>query len=448
MKTDLRINGGTLVLPGQGITRAGLAIHGGKIVAIGQEKSLPSARRSIDASGLHVLPGLVDPHGHMGLSGDFAGECKTETRAALKGGVTTIGLFIRTEANLLEGIPILAAEVARTTFVDVFFSLIIGDEEQTNEIPRYAKELGIRSFKFYLWAVPGMKTMDDALLFHAFQKVASLGRNAIACLHAENKSMVDAATARLADKPWKGSDLKRYTASHPPLAEALAVETAGRLAQATGIRLYVVHLSSREGLEAAARLKSEMVDLTVETTPHHLVLTEESTVGILAKIAPPVREKSHSEALWEGLAAGLIDTLGTDNLPRTLIQKQGNWQEAITGFPGYGTLLPLLLHEGYHKRKIPLESLVEKVTANPARTFGWYPRKGALRLGSDADIVLVDLNKTRTVRWQDLDHWSDFSVYEGMRLKGWPVATIKDGKVAHQDGKILAEPGSGAYLRH
>jgi dihydroorotase (multifunctional complex type) len=448
VKIDLQIKGGTLVLPGQGISRAGLAIHAGKIVAIGQEKSLPSARRTIDASGLHVLPGLVDPHGHMGLSGDFAGECETETRAALKGGVTTVGLFLRTGEDHLTGLPKVAAEVERTAFVDVFFSAIIGDEEQTGEIPRYAEELGIRSFKFYLWGVPGMKTMDDALLFHAFRKVASLGHSAIACVHAENKSMVDAATARLADTPWEGSDLKRYTASHPALAEALAVDTAGRLAQATGTRLYIVHLSSREGLEAAARLKSESVDLTVETTPHHLVLTEDSPVGILAKIAPPVREKSHPEALWEGLAAGLIHTLGTDNLPRTVSQKQGDWQEAITGFPGYGTLLPLLLHEGYHKRKLPLEDLVEKVTANPARTFGWYPRKGALRPGSDADIVLVDLNKTRTVRWRDLEHWSDFSVYEGMRLKGWPVATIKDGKVAHQDGEILAEPGSGAYLRH
>ncbi|MFQ5692916.1 MAG: hydantoinase, partial [Nitrospinota bacterium] len=195
MRVDLRIDGGALVLPGRGIVRAGLAVHGGKIAAIGKEESLPSARRSIDASGLHVLPGLVDPHGHMGLSGDFAGECETETRAALKGGVTTIGLFLRSEGDHLENIPKLAAEVDRNAFIDVFFTLIIGDSKQTEGIPRYAEELGVRSFKFYLWAVPGMKTVDDALLFRAFREIAALGKDVTACVHAENPEIINRATA-------------------------------------------------------------------------------------------------------------------------------------------------------------------------------------------------------------------------------------------------------------
>ena len=452
MKADLRIDGGTLVFPEMGVVRAGLAVRDGKIAAIGDEGALPPARKRIDASGLHVLPGLVDPHGHMGLNDDFAGECETETRAALKGGVTTIGLFIRTPGDYLDDIPDLAALVGRTAFIDVFFSLNISDAEQVGNIPRYAKQLGIHSYKFYMWSVPGGKPMDDALLFRGFRQVAKLGRAGLACVHAETKSLVDEATERVAGLPsWKGSNLKRYTASHPPLAEALAIETAAHLAAAAGVRLYVVHLSSRDGLKTAGRLRSFMPDLIVETTPHHLNLSEEHDAGMFAKIAPPVRDKSHPEALWEGLREGIIDTIGTDNLPRRRAQKIDHWRDAITGFPGYGTLLPLMLHEGHHKRNLPLEDVVAKVTANPARAYGYYPRKGTLRLGSDADIVLVDLKKTRTVRWKDLGHWSDFSVYEGMRLQGWPVMTIKAGKVACVDGQVLAKKGSGGgggYLRH
>lgn len=448
MKADLRIDGGQLVFPGKGTLRAGLALHAGRIVAIGQEEALPPARRRLDASGLHVLPGLVDPHGHMGLTGDFAKDCETETRAALRGGVTTVGVFVRTEGPFPGGVPERAREVERASFADVFFHVNIGNEGEAGEIPRYAGALGIRSFKFYMWGVPGLKTADEGLLFRGFREIAALGKDAVACVHAESKSLVDRETERVASMPWEGSDLRRYTASHPPLAEALAVETAARLAQAAGARLYIVHLSSKDGLETVVRLRPEMPDLIVETTPHHLILTEDSPAGLLAKIAPPVREKSHGEALWEGLAAGRIDTLGTDNLPRTLDQKTGGWREAITGFPGYGTLLPLLLHEGHHRRKLPLDFLIAKVTANPARAFGWFPRKGALRVGSDADIVLADLEKERTVRWQDIGSKSDFSVYEGMRLKGWPVATIKGGKVASRDGEVLAEKGSGGRLRH
>lgn len=435
-------------MPGRGTIRAGLAVRAGKIVAIGKEEHLPPAHESIDASGLHVLPGLVDPHGHLGLGGDFAGECETETRAALKGGVTTIGVFVRTEGSLLENVPKLAAAVERTAYINVFFHLSIGDSDQADEIPRCAEDLGIRSFKFYMWGVPGAKTVDDDLLFRAFCKVAALGKDATACVHAENKTLVDQATERVADMPWEGSDLKRYTASHPPQAEAMAIETAALLAAAAGARLYIVHLSSRDGLEVVSRLRPSIPNLTVETTPHHLVLTEDHGAGMLAKIAPPVREGSHPEALWEGLADGRIDTLGTDNLPRLLEQKIGDWREAVTGFPGYGTLLPLMLHEGHHKRKLPLEALVAKVTANPARAYGWYPRKGAIRLGSDADLVVVDLKQERTVRWQDIGSLSDFSVYEGMRLKGWPVLTIRGGKPAYADGELLVEKGSGGYLRH
>ena len=326
MKADLRIDGGTLVLPEMGVVRAGLAVRDGKIAAIGDEGALPPARKRIDASGLHVLPGLVDPHGHMGMNDDFAGECATETRAALKGGVTTIGLFIRTPGDYLDDIPDLAALVGRTAFIDVFFTLNISDAEQVGNIPRYAKQLGIHSYKFYMWSVPGGKPMDDALLFRGFRQVTKLGRAGLACVHAETKSLVDEATERVAGLPsWKGSHLKRYTASHPPLAEALAIETAAHLAAAADVRLYIVHLSSRDGLETAGRLKSFMPNLIVETTPHHLNLTEEHDAGMFAKIAPPVRDKSHPEALWKGLIEG-----GSTRSARTTCPGGGR-RRSITG---------------------------------------------------------------------------------------------------------------------
>ncbi len=449
MKANLRIDGGTLVLPGEGLIRAGLAVSGGKITAVAMEDALPPPRRSIDASGLYVLPGLVDPHGHMGMNDDFPGECRAETRAAVQGGVTTIGLFIKSAGNHLKDAPALSDIIHRAAYSNVFFNLSITTPKEVEEIPRYARELGVRSFKFYMWGVPGVPTANDALLFDGFRQIAKLGRRGLACVHAETKTIVDAETKRIENlKSWKGSDLKRYTASHPALAEALAIETAAHLAGCAGVRLYIVHLSSKEGLETATRLKEHMPDLILEATPHHLNLTEDDPNGTFAKIAPPVRHKSHPQALWRGVADGRIETIGTDNLPRNRVQKVDHWRNAITGFPGYGTSLALMLDRGFHKRGIPLERIAAMVSLNPAKAFGWFPKKGTLRKGADADIVLVDLNKSRTVRWKELGHWSDFSAYEGWRLKGWPVMTIQGGQVAFENGEIVAKEGSGGYLRH
>ena len=148
------------------------------------------------------------------------------------------------------------------------------------------------------------------------------------------------------------------------------------------------------------------------------------------------------------MADGRIETIGTDNLPRNRVQKVNHWRKAITGFPGYGTSLALMLDRGFHKRGIPLERIAAMVSLNPAKIFGWFPKKGTLQKGADADIVLVDLNKSRVVRWKELGHWSDFSAYEGWRLKGWPVMTIQGGQVAFENGEIVVEEGSGGYLRH
>ncbi len=449
MKADLRINGGTLVLPDKGLLRAGLAIRGGKISAVAMESALPPAHRSIDASGLYVFPGLVDPHGHMGLNDDFPGECRTETRAAIRGGVTTIGLFTRSTGNHLKNVPKLANIINQTAYNNIFLNLNITASKEIEEIVKYAQELGVFSFKFYMWGVPGNPTTDDALLYDGLCQVARLGKKGLACVHAETKTIVDSETERISKlKSWNKSSLKKYAASHPAVAEALAIETAAHLAEYARTRLYIVHLSSKEGLDTATRLKKHMPNLILETTPHHLNLTENDPNGTFAKIAPPVRSETHNQALWQGVADGRIETIGSDNLPRKRKQKVNHWEKAITGFPGYGTSLALMLDRGHHKRGIPLERIAAMVSMNPAKIFGWFPKKGTIQRGADADIVLVDLNKSKSVHWKELEHWSDFSVYEGWRLKGWPVMTIQGGQVAYENNQIVTEEGSGGYLRH
>jgi dihydropyrimidinase len=172
-------------------------------------------------------------------------------------------------------------------------------------------------------------------------------------------------------------------------------------------------------------------------------------MGLLAKLIPPLRDDENRKSLWRGMEEDVIDTLGTDNILRTLAFKQA--EAGLIGARGAATLLgthlPVLLDEGVHRRKFPLERLVDKMTRQPARIFGLYPRKGAIAPGSDADLVIVDLHKRRVVRPASLHTQTDFSLYEGKTLRGWPVMTIQGGVVAVEDNEILVKPGRGRVLR-
>jgi len=332
------------------------------------------------------------------------------------------------------------------SYVDSVFHPQIFTEQQIEEIPGYAEQFGIRSFKFYMSGIPGIvKSVSDDVLLHGFRTVASLGEDAIACVHCETGTLVDRARSELKLRKPEGT-LIDWEDAHPAVAEALAIQTAAYLARIAGAHLYVVHLSSRHGLEVVRAARRAGMRFTVETTTPYLGINSSDSNGFLAKMVPPVRTPEHQAALWEGMLEGSINTVGTDNTSRALATKkpEAGLHGSRPGLPALGTHLPALLHYG-RERGVPLEVLIERATRSPARVYGIYPKKGTIAVGSDADLVVVDLDQERVVRARALQGMSDFSPFEGKRLRGWPVATIKGGKIVARDGKIVAEP-NGRYL--
>ena len=240
--------------------------------------------------------------------------------------------------------------------------------------------------------------------------------------------------------------LKDWEDAHPAIAEALAIQTALYLAKVAGAHLYVVHLSSHQGLAVVRAARRAGLHFTVETTTPYLGINSLDPNGFLVKMVPPVRTPEHQTALWEGFLEGSINTVGTDNTSRARATKkpEAGLHGARPGLPALGTHLPALLHYG-RLRGVPLEVLVERATRSPARVYGIYPQKGTIAVGSDADLVVVDLEMEKVVRAEDLQGMSDFSPFEGKTLKGWPVATIKAGKIIARDGKIVGK-ANGRYL--
>ncbi len=442
---SLVVSNGALVIPGVGQIRADVGMSNGKIAAIGDGLA-EKAGEVYDASGKFVLPGIFDPHVHIGNERSYEEEAETETRAAILGGVTTIGIFLRSlEESYMLHLPGFKKAMDELSYVDSVFHPQVFTEEQIAEIPLYAKEYGIRSFKFYMSGIPGIvKSIADDVLLHGFRTVASLGPDAIACVHCETGVLIDAARKELQKK--KEGTLADWEFAHPADAEALAIQTALYLAKIANAHLYVVHLSSRQGLEVVRDARRKGLRFTVETTTPYLGIASDDPNGFLIKMVPPVRTKDHHDALWQGFLEGSINTVGTDNTSRCRATKkpEAGLHGARPGLPALGTHLPALLHYG-RLRGVPLDILVDRATRAPAKAYGIYPQKGTIAVGSDADLAIVDLDLERVVRAEDLQGMSDFSPFERKKLRGWPVATIKAGEIIARDGKIVGKR-NGHYL--
>lgn len=445
MGFDLVVRNGRLVIPGVGVVEADVAVEGEKIAGLGYGFA---GKEEIDAEGKCVLPGIIDPHIHLGIFGDLAAEMETETRSALLGGVTTVGCFMGGPDNYLPGFADTIALADNIAATDIFFHLSVMTPEQQQAIPRYIEELGITSFKLYMSGIPGLiPDVDDYFLLKTFEKLAQLGPGAIACVHAENPQLVASATA-VAQNMLADGTLADWADTHPNVAEEEAVRRAAYFAGLAGNRLYLVHMSTAESIRSLGEIKPRNPRIFAETTSPYLSISKESVKGLVAKMVPPFREEASIAALWQGIEQGIIDTIGTDNVTLTLAQKQaekGMWA-ALPGYPVLGTHLPVVLHYGVHQRGLGLDKVAELMSRKPAEIFGLYPQKGTLAPGSDADLVIIDLDREVQVNHVSLGSRADFSLYDGEILRGWPVMTIKAGKVAARDGQ-LQEPCRGKYLR-
>ena len=440
MKADLVLYNGRVVTH-VGEFHGGVAVRDGTIVALGGRDDLPAGVREIDLEGRVLMPGVIDPHCHLGVNYDYDEDMRTETAGAASGGVTTILLYARNPKGSY--IPFYEERRARgevQSVIDFGFHFGIQSEEHIPEIPRIAAETGVQSFKCHMGYEVGnslgIVSSTDAWVYGAMREAAKLPRGVVS-VHCENTDLV--AMLKHEMMATGRQDLPAYTESRPAFVEEEAIVRVLRLAELTGCPLYIVHTSVGAGPRLAAEARARGVDVTMETCPHYLLRTAyDPDLDARAKISPPLRDKENLEGLWEGILDGTIDTLGTDHVP---FKKTGGdlWTEkpGVVSFPWE---LPLMLHFGVHERGLPLSRLVEMNSYNPARRFNLLPRKGVLAIGADADLVLVDLDLERTVEAGP----KGTCLYDGWKLRGWPVLTVSRGRVVAEDGVVdESEHGRG-----
>jgi dihydroorotase (multifunctional complex type) len=432
-----------------GTVTGGAPSKGGPQTDSGSSYDFPRGKREIDAGGKHLIPGCVDPHMHFDWPDwDLAEGTASATKAAAAGGYTTVIHHMSGPERLPEVFRKGKAVVEGRAFVDTAFNMAVFSEEHLEDIPRMA-ELGVPSFKFFLpyrgsEVVPPLTGIDDGIVYLGLERIAMLGPPAIALVHAENVEIFFRLKNRMLAE-GRGDDVG-WEAVRPVVCELEAIRMVACFSEVTGCPVYIVHVSSREGAAEIKQAADRGVKITGETCPQYLTLTAGEIDRVLGKVNPPIRrEREHGEALWHALNTGGLRCIGSDHAPCARKHKLGFW-EAVVGAAGIQTVLPVLLSEGVNKKRIDLQKLVEITSYNPARTFGLWPDKGAIEIGASADLVILDTAKKRTVRAKDLHHISDFSLYEGRELTGWPVATILRGQVVAEDGEIVGKPGMGRFV--
>ena len=433
MKADLVIKNAR-VIRHDGEFFGGVAVKDQKIIATGSNDVLPEATRTIDAGGRVLMPGLIDPHCHLGVKFPFDEDMRTETAAAASGGVTTALLYIR---NLKESyLPFYDERKAigeENSVIDFGFHFGIQREEHIAEIPRIIEHTGVKSFKCYFGYEPdnpiGIVPATDGWVYAAMRILAEVPGGVIN-VHCENTQIASWIKKEIAETGRK--DLGAYTESRPAFCEVETIRRMIFLAEKTGCSLHLVHTSVGMGPILAAEARARGVQVTVETCPHYLTRTcYDEDLDMKAKISPPLRDRTELEGLWDGMLNGSVYSLGTDHVP--FLPKKG--EDLWTEFPGVVSFpweLSLMLHFGVHERGLPLSRLVEVNSYNPARRFGLWPRKGDIEVGFDADLVLVDLDEEREV----VHTGKGTCIYEGWKLKGWPVLTVARGDVVYENGEV------------
>ncbi len=456
-KADLRVRNGILVTPA-GETPGGVAIQSGKIVAVGRDDTLPASEEEIDAKGNYILPGLIDPHLHF-QDAYFKYEqlIESETRAAAAGGITTVIPMVFSRSNPEQSfhdiLPSYIETGKKRSSVDFAFSTILFNSDQIEELPSYATEYGVTSHKVMMAyrgpeaEVFGVRAVDDAQILRTLEQVGKIGAPAVTMIHTENMDIVYAYKAKL--MATGRNDLAAYAEARPAFAEEENLRRALYYAELTQAPLYVVHMSIGSGVDLVRQAKARGIKVTAETCPHFLIFTgEDAPHEWMGKVNPPIRTKWHQDRLWEGIASGVISTIGSDHstlMPYENKMKDSLWS-AVPGFPGTGEILGVMLTAGVAQGRISMSRLVEVCSTNVAKAFGLYPRKGLLWPGSDGDVVIVDPNLKHTVSVENHHSAATYNLYAGVEFQGWPVMSIVRGRVVMKDNEIVAPLGHAEYL--
>lgn len=448
---------GGAVVAAEGTFLRDVAIEGGRISAIGPDMEREGAEL-IDATGLLVLPGVIDVHTHVRLpTTDEPDRFFRDSVAAAYGGTTTFltfnnpgtGISPDGARSLLRGLTEFRARTAGESAVDFGLSAVITGQQDDpiSDLPALV-EAGVPTFKAFM--VYDFRLPDEQLL----EAMRVAGRHGgMLQVHCEDPSVIDPLIA--AALAAGEVSCRHHALCRPPAAEAAATRKAIDMARRAEAPLYIVHLSCAEALEVVADTKARGEPVYAETCPHYLTFTsdlyddpDEAEV-IKRVISPPLRAQTDVDALWQGLRDGILDTVGSDHVPdRLAVEKRlpaPPFPQISNGGPGIETLLSVVYSRGVAAGRLSLERMVDVLSATPARLFG-LSSKGALEVGRDADLVLFDPSARRVIRQAELHHTSDFTPYEGMEVAGAVRRILLHGRAVIRDDAFLGKQGRGAFL--
>jgi dihydroorotase (multifunctional complex type) len=451
---DLVIEGGQVWTPA-GVIEADIAVAGEQIAALGNPGSFPPAAKTIDARGKTVIPGLVDTHTHHRDPGfTHKEDLTTATRAAAAGGVTlSIGMpNVNPPTTNVERFRKLIEDGKKKAIVDFNHNPSGTDPEA---IPELAAA-GCLAFKIFMVRdtgrdyphMPGIGLHNHGELFRSFEAVAKTGLPLM--VHPHDQDLMDV----IEQKYWARGDRspQAYAKAYRDFDGIIwdtAIATLVRFQKATGTKLHILHISTPGGLEMVRRAKDEGRPVSCEVNPWALFL---ATWENVEKLGPYCLgfwvPEPHVEALWKGIDDGTVDVVGTDHAPHTREEKDIGWQDmwkSPGGEPQIQDYLRLFLTE-VNRGRLSLDRLVRITSYNPARLFGVYPRKGVIQVGSDADLVLIDLQKEETIENKTTYTKVGWTPYDGRRVKGVPVMTLVRGKVVMENGVVIGQPGDGKFI--
>ena len=455
MRFDKIIRGGNVVTP-RGTSVTDVGIVGEKIAAVGRDLDGSPGAQIIDAGGHHVIPGVLDVHVHLELP--FCGtvssdDYRTGTRAGARGGVTTLIDFAIPYANesLSQAADNWMARAEGKALIDYTFHICITRYNEHKDQIKGMVDRGFTTFKeFMIYESEGWQS-DDRALFGTLEKMNEYGTMLL--VHAESSRVLDELIERHhtpALMKEHGARLHRMT--RPNFIESEAVQRVVTWCEATGGQLYIVHMSTGEATDIVKAAQSRGVPVVAETCAQYLVLDDsvfDREDGHLFACCPQLKKPKDSARLWEGLRNGEVSVISTDTCTFTREQKamwEGDWTKIPMGMPGLETLLPLTYTHGVLKDRISLEDMCMKLSTNPAKIMGLYPRKGAIEVGSDADLAIIHPDRVHCVDCEIMETNADWSPFEGWDLAGFARTTLSRGDVIVDDYAVVGKEGRGKWL--
>lgn len=485
---DLVIKNGNIVIPKVGILQTNILIEKGKIKKLLKNIENISADKTINASHKFVLPGLIDPHVHYGVYSPIQQAAKTESRSAAIGGITTIIRMLRLDSSYKQSISRQLEASFNNHYVDFTIHPSILQKEHLDDINFLNKKIGINSFKLYMNLGSGLNHIHMDLnpdenkvrsgnvditdeFLERIVKTITFDFNNLLLVHAEDphlcydmiqQKIVNKKTFKeetnlspndsntKTEKNRKQNLLEIWSECRPFESEIRSIKKISKLARKYKSKIYFVHIGSSAAIDAIIQEREKGgCNLYIETCPHYLTHTYEYA-NLKGKVVPPLRSKHDVQSTWYALRNGIIDTVGTDHVANQLslkIAQENPLLNSLSGFPGLGTMLPVLLSEGVNKGRLTLENVAEVSSYNTSRIFNMYPQKGTIQTGSDADLVIIDLDMRKKVTPEILQSYSDYTIYDGWEFQGWPVLTISRGKIIAENFIVNEELfGHGQFI--